>query len=248
MVQEVVHSLRSWKGKKNYMIIKLDLAKAYDKIEWDFVRDTLAHVGFPNHLVRVIMSCISSSSFQVLWNGSCTDSFTPRRGLRQGCPLSPYLFTLCIERLSKMILSAVDFGYWSPVRLASEGTPLSHCFFADDLILFGEASLDQTRVILDTLERFCAASGQSINRNKSKVFFSKNTPRHLSRDIVSLLEIGATQNLGRYLGAPVLHGRVTKSTYDFLIDRLNSRLAGWKAENLSLAEKSEVLFGVQERE
>ncbi|CAN1324339.1 Uncharacterized mitochondrial protein AtMg01250 [Linum perenne] len=98
------------------------------------------------------MSCISSSNFQIWWNGSCSDSFTPSRGLRQGCPLSPYLFTLCIERLSRMILSAVGFGYWKPIILAKGGPPLSHYFFADDLILFGKASAGQARVISDILD------------------------------------------------------------------------------------------------
>ncbi|CAN1120865.1 Transposon TX1 uncharacterized 149 kDa protein [Linum perenne] len=121
MVQEVVHSLRTWRGKKRFMVIKLDLAKAYDKIEWRFVRDTIEQAGFPPQLVRIIMECISSTSFQVLWNGTCSEGFIPRRGLRQGCPLSPYLFTLCIERLSKMILSAVNFGYWKPVQLVKDG-------------------------------------------------------------------------------------------------------------------------------
>ncbi|CAN1746300.1 Putative ribonuclease H protein At1g65750 [Linum perenne] len=134
-----------------------------------------------------------------------------------------------------MILSAVNFGYWSPIRLVSGGTPLSHCFFADDLVLFGEASLNQANIIIDTLEHFFGASGQSINKGKSKVFFSKNTPRILSREITNCLGIEATQDLGRYLGAPILHGRVTKQSYAFLLDRLDKRLAGWKGENLSLA-------------
>ncbi|CAN1120776.1 LINE-1 retrotransposable element ORF2 protein [Linum perenne] len=235
MVQEVVHSLHTLKGKKRYMVIKLDLAKAYDKIEWLFVKDTIEHAGFPPLLVRLILECISSSSFQILWNGSCLDAFSPRRGLRQGCPLSPYIFTLCIERLSRMISSAVNFGYWRPIQLVREGIPLSHCFFADDLVLFSEADISQAKVILDILDRFCAASGQSINKDKSKVYFSKNVSRPLSREITSTLGIGSTSDLGRYLGVPILHGRVTKHTYDFILDRMNSRLAGWKAANLSLA-------------
>ncbi|CAN1188123.1 Putative ribonuclease H protein At1g65750, partial [Linum perenne] len=82
---------------------------------------------------------------------------------------------------------------------------------------------------------FCVASGQSINKSKSKVYFSNNVSRPLSREITSTLGIGSTSDLGRYLGVPILHGRVTKHTYDFIQDRMNSRLAEWKAVNLSLA-------------
>ncbi|CAN1136889.1 Transposon TX1 uncharacterized 149 kDa protein [Linum perenne] len=82
LVQEVVHSLRIRKGKKHSMVIKIYLAKAYDKISWDFVRDTISLVGFPASLVEVFMACISSSSFQVLWNGGCSRSFSSSRGLR----------------------------------------------------------------------------------------------------------------------------------------------------------------------
>ncbi|CAN1824591.1 Putative ribonuclease H protein At1g65750 [Linum perenne] len=134
-----------------------------------------------------------------------------------------------------MIISAVNYGYWRPIQLVKDGTPLSHCFFAGDLILFGEVDTSQAKVILDILDRFCEASGQSVNKSKSKVYFSKNVSQSLSREVTSILGIGATLDLGRYLGVLFLHGRVTKHTYDFILDRMNNHLAGWKAENLSLA-------------
>ncbi|CAN1320050.1 Putative ribonuclease H protein At1g65750 [Linum perenne] len=181
------------------------------------------------------MACVSSSSFQILWNGSCSDSFSPSRGLCQSCPLSPYIFTLCIERLSRMILPAVQYGYWKPIRLVEYGVPLSHCFFADDFMFFSEASSEQARVISDILNRFCGASGQSVSKTKSRIYFSRHPPSWKVREVVIILGIVATSDMGRYLGVPILHGKVTKNTYDFLLDRLDSRLAGWKANNLSLA-------------
>ncbi|CAN1193208.1 Putative ribonuclease H protein At1g65750 [Linum perenne] len=134
-----------------------------------------------------------------------------------------------------MISSAVGLGYWKPICLVQNGTPLSHCFFADDLVLFSEASTSQARVVSDILDRFCEASGQSVSKEKSRIFFSKNTPSRVAADVSEVLGIAATSDLGRYLGVPILHGRVTKHTYDYLLDRLDSRLAGWKADNLSLA-------------
>ncbi|CAN1130010.1 Putative ribonuclease H protein At1g65750 [Linum perenne] len=121
------------------------------------------------------------------------------------------------------------------MQLVSGGTPLSHCFFADDLVLFGEASASQALVINDIFERFCAASGQSVSKEKSRVYFCKNIPQDKASEIVSILGISATRDLGRYLGVPILHGRVTKHTYSYILDRLDRKLAGWKADNLSLA-------------
>ncbi|CAN1172289.1 Putative ribonuclease H protein At1g65750 [Linum perenne] len=108
---------------------------------------------------------------------------------------------------------------------------LSHCFFADDLVLFSEASADQAQVISDILDRFYDASDQSVSKEKSRIY----TPSRVATEVSEVLGIAASSDLGRYLGVPILHGRVTKYTYDYLLDRLDSRLAGWKAENLSLA-------------
>jgi len=103
VVQEAVHSMRRKKGRKGWMLLKLDLEKAYDRIRWDFLEDTLVAVGFSDLWVNWIMKCVSGPSMSLLWNGEKTESFKPLRGLRQGDPLSPYLFVLCMERLCHLI-------------------------------------------------------------------------------------------------------------------------------------------------
>ncbi|CAN1160243.1 Transposon TX1 uncharacterized 149 kDa protein [Linum perenne] len=82
ILQEVVHSMRSKSGKKGWMTIKLDLANAFDRLEWSFVEDTLRKAGFPDNLIKIIICCISTTSTQILWNGGLTSSFKPGRGLR----------------------------------------------------------------------------------------------------------------------------------------------------------------------
>ena len=109
IVQELVHSIGRTKGKNGIMAIKIDLEKAYDKIEWSFIREMLLSLNFPSNLVELIMSCLSSVSSSLLFNGGCLDPFWPSRGIRQGDPLSPYLFIICIEYLSHLIeLKCVD--------------------------------------------------------------------------------------------------------------------------------------------
>lgn len=141
VVQEAVHSMRRKKGVKGWMLLKLDLEKAYDRLRWDFLEDTLRAAGLSDSWVARIMQCVSGPSMSILWNGERTENFKPSRGLRQGDPLSPYLFVLCMERLCHMIDKAVIDKHWKPIKLYRGGPQLSHICFADDLILFAEASV-----------------------------------------------------------------------------------------------------------
>lgn len=92
------------------MAIKVDLEKAYDRVRWEFIHDSLIDAHLPQNLIDIIMRCTSSPHMQVLWNGSLTEEFVPSRGIRQGDPLSPYLFVLGMERLGHSILQAVVSG------------------------------------------------------------------------------------------------------------------------------------------
>lgn len=115
--------MRAKKGKTGFMTIKFDLEKAYDRISWPFLQETLHEASIHTKIMELIMKCVTSTSMQVLWNGELTDPFQPTRELRQGCPLSPYLFVLCMERLAYLIQYAVHTGTWKPIRL-NTGPPL----------------------------------------------------------------------------------------------------------------------------
>lgn len=124
------------------MTIKIDLEKAYDRLSWDFIKDTLLDIGLPDKIISLIWHCISSPTMQVLWNGEALEEFTPSRGIRQGDPISPYLFVLCIERLFQAIETKVNEGRWIPIQVSRGGPKISHLAFADDLIFFTEASIE----------------------------------------------------------------------------------------------------------
>lgn len=89
------------------MLLKIDLEKAYDKIYWNYLRDTFQRFKFPNSIIDLIIFSINTASFSILWNGVIGEAFTLERGLRKSCPLSPYLFVLCLERLTGMIEALV---------------------------------------------------------------------------------------------------------------------------------------------
>ena len=171
VAQEIIHSMRKKKGDTGFMAIKVDLEKAYDRLSWSFIQDTLRDVGIPENLVEVICWCITSSSMQILWNGGASSKFTPTHGIRQGDPISPYIFVLCIEKLSQLISLAVSHKIWEPITLGRNGPKISYLCFADDLVLFAKASLDQVQVVKGILDLFCNSSGQKVNLNKSYVFF-----------------------------------------------------------------------------
>lgn len=174
------------------------------------------------------MSCVTSTSFQIILNGDLSDSFNAHRGIRQGDPLSPYLFVLCMEKPSHLICTAVDIGRWKPFKASISGPAVSHLFFADDLVLFSEASNSQAKVLRKCIDAFCSLSGQSINYEKSMIYCSPNTRRRRARKISRIYGSPLTSDLGKYLGMPMIHSRITKHTYAGLIDKVQCRLASWK--------------------
>ncbi|GKV12610.1 hypothetical protein SLEP1_g23732 [Rubroshorea leprosula] len=112
ILQEFVYFFRKKTGNYGDMICKLDLEKAYDRLEWSFIHETLVFFKFPPDIIRLILSSITSSSLSILINGEKTDSFSPSRGIQQGDPLSPYIFIMCMEHLSIKITSDMDNGKW----------------------------------------------------------------------------------------------------------------------------------------
>ncbi|KAG8378977.1 hypothetical protein BUALT_Bualt07G0040500 [Buddleja alternifolia] len=226
------------------MVIKIDLEKAYDKVRWDFLEQTLDAFNFPRQLINLIMHCVTSSSPQILWNGMALPPLKPKCGLRQGDPLSPYLFVLCMERLSHIIEAAVRERNWQPIQPCREGPKFSHLFFADDLIFFTKASHDNARKIKLILDSFCTHSGLLVNKHKSKIFFSKNVGNRRKRDLANCLEMSSTNNIGKYLGVPRLHERVKTSTFKEVIDRILSKLSSWKARWLNLAGRTTLIQSV----
>jgi hypothetical protein len=156
----------------------------------------------------------------VLWNGAKTDHFIPSRDLRQGDPLSPYLFVLCMEKLSLSIQQKVLSGIWKPIQVSKGGPQLSHILFADDIMLFCDASTEQVKVVMDNLEDFCSALGLRINTSKSKAMCSRMVQGERKREIQDISTIKFVADLGHYLGFPLVKGRVSRGVYNDVVDKV----------------------------
>lgn len=162
-------------------MVKIDLEKAYDHINWTFLEKVLEAVGFEDQLIKLIMFCICSSSLAIIWNGEILEEFKPQRGLRQGDLLSPYLFVLCTETLGNQIQLAIDEAKWKGIKPRRWSERVSHLFFGKDLILFAKATLKQAQVMEQILQEFFSLSGQKVNTSKSKLFVSKKVKPCIAR-------------------------------------------------------------------
>ena len=216
------------------MAIKLDLEKAYDRLEWSFIRDTLNLNKFPSWLISLIMSYVSSSSISILVNGRALKPFYPSRGICQGNPLFSYLFILCMEVLGALIEEKCKAKFWNSIKASQDGPDFSHIFFADDLMLFAKVDKKNCTAIREVLDSFCEQSGQKINNDKSRVYFSPNVNLEKRTELCEILGFRSTPSLGKYLGFPIKH-LGTPQDFGHIIDRIKSKLAGWKANLLSFA-------------
>lgn len=174
LAQENFHALRTnIRAREDFMAIKTDMSKAYDRVEWSFIRTLLLRLGFAEKLVDLLMFCVTSVSYQVLINGEPRGKITPTRGLRQGDPLSPFLFVLCTEALISLLKGAEEEKRILGLRVARASPRISHLLFADDSLFFCKADVKQCKEILDILFCYGNASGQQLNAAKSSIIFWK---------------------------------------------------------------------------
>ncbi|GJT48631.1 RNA-directed DNA polymerase, eukaryota [Tanacetum coccineum] len=153
--------------KHSAMVFKIDFAKAYDSIRWDYLGDVLKSFGFGVKWCSWIRGILNSSMASILVNGSPTKEFQFHRGLKQGDPLAPYLFIIIMESLHLSFSRVIEAGIFTGIKIDSSMT-LSHLFYADDAVFIGEWSRGNLTGIMHTLRCFSLLSGLSINLKKSQ--------------------------------------------------------------------------------
>lgn len=189
-------------------------------MEWNFVKSTLAAMGYTNHLVNLIFTRISIVSCQILINGMPSGPFIPHRGLMQGDPMSPYLFILCADVLSGMIHKSVEDKNLHGIKIARQAPQISHLFFVDNSLLFSRANMAESRNILNMLQTYQRASGQIVNLDKSEASFSQNVQSNDKDIICEMIGIKAVVAQSRYIGFPIPFRRSKKVIFSFFMERI----------------------------
>ena len=207
-------------GNTGFMALKLDMSKAYDQVEWSFLKAMMIQMGFNDRWVALIMECISLVTYSLLINGEPFGEIKPSRGIRQGDPLSPYLFLLCSEGLHWRIQKAADIGDIRGVSICCNGPKLTHLFFADDSLLFCRSTIHDCQKVMDILSSYEAVSGQRLNRDKTTLFFSKSTPGDMQRQIIEILGVTELQQYEEYLGLLAMVGRNKRASFDHLKQKI----------------------------
>jgi len=164
---EIFHSMLNQSHRNRSMAIKIDMSKVYDRVEWPFLRKVMLKLGFKQVWVDMVMACVESATFSFLINGEPQGMVKSYRGLRQGDPISPYLFLLVTEGLIGLLRKAESTGSIQGHLVCRGAPPISHLLFAYDSIFFCKASYEQARVVKKVLRDYEEVFGQQVNFSKS---------------------------------------------------------------------------------
>jgi len=227
-----------------FCALKLDMRKAYDRVEWEYLKAIMIRLGFHRLWVDMIMRLVTTVSFSVLFNGDRLENFVPSRGIRQGDPISPYLFLLAAEGLSCLLNSRVQSSNLSGIIVATSAPMVSHLLFADDSMLFFKANRESADEVKDVLHIYCRASGQRINMDKSSIHFAKGVSGSTRDEIMNTLEVHNEALSEKYLGMPTDVGTATNGAFKYLKDRVWKRVQGWMEQTLSAGGKEVLIKAV----
>ena len=160
MPSETMHHInQTRKGKDGLMAIKLNMSKAFDRVEWPCLERIMRKLGFHDRWISLMMMCIITVSYLVLLNGEPRGMIRPTRGIWQGDPISPYLFLLCTEGLSTMLKKEELQGHIKGVSICRRAPPISHLLFANDSLIFYKANMSECNKVWKVLKDYEAASG-----------------------------------------------------------------------------------------
>ncbi|KAE8696464.1 hypothetical protein F3Y22_tig00110670pilonHSYRG00065 [Hibiscus syriacus] len=232
VANEVIHSLYKESDARGGLILKLDFAKAYDCVCWEFFDLVQQQMGFGSRWRGWVWECISTVRVSVLLNGSPTKEFKMLRGLRQGDPLSPFLFLMVTETLHLMLEGAVSKGYIEGIHNVAPNTIILHLQFADDTILFLRPDQDGLRNVKRILRCFELGSGLTINFTKS-CLVGVGMEEDSVRQLAAVCGCTASRLPFKYLGIPLGVDPRRVSVWDPVIDKCITKLSRWKSRFLS---------------
>lgn len=242
LTQELMHNYHLDRGAPR-CAFKVDIQKAYDTVDWKFLRMILIGYGFHDRMIRWIMECVTTTSFSIFINGNLHGFFRGKRGLRQGDPLSPYLFTLVMEILTRMLKwKVMESDQFSYHRFCDKLELINLCF-ADDLFLFAYGNVGSARVIQESLDEFKKASGLVPSLPKSTAYLC-NVVNHVKISILNVLPFEEGRLPVKYLGVPLISSRLLIKDCNELVEKIQNRVLDWKNKSLSIAGRLQLIRSV----
>ena len=196
------------RGNNGLMALKLDINKANDRVEWSLLKHTMESLGFSIKWINLIMNCITTPTFSVIINGATKGLIQPQRGLRQGCPMSPYLFLLCTKVFPNLMWQAERQNLIHGLRFDRNIT-ISHLLFMDDSLIFTRASVDDCKQLKKVF-----VHGQVFNYEKSFMFFSGKIPEGQTTTIKDIFQLNIVSRHEKYLRLPSIVGRKRTSFFN----------------------------------
>lgn len=228
----MVNGYHKNKGPKR-ITIKVDIAKAFDTLSWEFLFSCLEGLQFPVRFMRQLRACVCTSSYMVGYNGSVLGFFKGKRGLRQGDPLSPYLFVIAMNFLSFMLNRAAAQNRFR-FHTTCTTTKLTHLSFADDLLIFIDGSIDSVQQVLQVLKEFELRSGLAVRMQETS-FFASGLTQHET----DLIQVSTGMSLGsipfRYLGVPLNSRKLSLVNCEPLIHQIKTKFSSWSVKTLSFS-------------
>jgi len=170
LAHETIHSLKVI--KKPWMLLKMDMSKDFNRLNWTFLQEILIFFCFRRDWVAWVSNLISSAFFSILINGSPSHSFKPSRGILQGDPISPFLYIIVVEGIGIFIKSTWASSSLKGISISPTSNPLTHLQFVDNTLLMGVPSVIKLLDFKSILDTFMKFSSSLINLSNSHILFS----------------------------------------------------------------------------
>ncbi|XP_075108822.1 uncharacterized protein LOC142180675 [Nicotiana tabacum] len=244
LTQDIVTDMRLRTKAGPNVVIKLDMMKAYDRLSWLFITKVLRKTGFSERFIGLVFDFVGNNWYSVLINGQPHSFFKSSRGVKQGDPLSPTLFILAAEALSRGLNSLHSNLYFGCFGMPKWSPKINHLAYADDTIIFSSSDATSLRLIMEILQVYENASGQWVNKGKSVVYIHHLVDQEVVRKVERTTGIGRQDFPFTYLGCPIFYARRKMEHYQGLLTKVLDKLQSWKGKLLSIGGRAVLITSV----
>ncbi|XP_062104336.1 uncharacterized protein LOC133815521 [Humulus lupulus] len=241
ILQDIIKGYKR-KNTSPRCVLKIDLSKAYDMLDWNFLEDILTEFCFPVKFINWVMACLKDPTYLILMNGKVQGEFRGRKGLRQGDPISPLLFVLAMEYCTRLFQQAsLDKRFRFHPKC--KRLKLVNLCFADDLVIFCKGVNSSVQIIKESFYAFCCASGLTANKDKSQINFGGVADKEIT-SLIEGLQFSEGQFPLKYLGVPLRTSRWKAGDCSLIIKKIKSKLHTWASRHLSFAGRAQLINSV----